>query len=91
MEEKQINKMIFLENAICCVLALILGIAIGLLTSYVLYFLNIDFTWYAFEIPWVSVIVSTLGIAIIAIMSTLYLKKKIFVNDLMEVLRKEEI
>ena len=91
MEKKQINKMIFLENAICCVLALILGIAIGALVSYVLYFLNIDFTWYAFEIPWTSVIVSTLGIAIIAIMSTLYLKKKIFVNDLMEVLRKEEI
>ena len=88
MEEKQINKMIFLENAICCVLALILGIAIGLLTSYVLYFLNIDFTWYAFEIPWVSVIVSTLGIAIVTIISTIYLKKKIFVDDLMEVLRR---
>lgn len=91
MEEKQINKMIFLENAICCVLALILGIAIGALASYVLYFLNIDFTWYAFKIPWTSVIVSILGITLVTIISTIYLKKKIFVDDLMEVLRKEEI
>ena len=91
MEEKQINKMIFLENAICCVLALILGIAIGALASYVLYFLNIDFTWYAFKIPWTSVIVSILGITLVTIISTIYLKKKIFLDDLMEVLRKEEI
>lgn len=91
MEEKQINKMLFIENAICGLLAIILGIAIGIAISYIIYYINIDFTWYAFEIPWLSIVFSIIGIVLVILISTIYLKKKIFINNLIEVLKEEEI
>lgn len=91
MEEKQINKMLFIENAICGLLAIILGIAIGIAISYIIYYINIDFTWYAFEIPWLSIVFSIIGIVLVILISTIYLKKKIFTNNLIEVLKEEEI
>ena len=91
MEEKQINKMLFIENAICGLLAIILGIAIGIAISYIIYYINIDFTWYAFEIPWLSIVFSIIGIVLVILISTIYLKKKIFTNNLIGVLKEEEI
>lgn len=91
MEEKQINKMLFIENAICGLLAIILGIAIGIAISYIIYYINIDFTWYAFEIPWLAIIFSIIGIVLVILISTIYLKKKIFTNNLIEVLKEEDI
>ena len=90
MEGKQINKMLFIENAICGVLALILGIAFGLFASYIVYFISIDYSWYAFEIPWLSLIISAIGIILVTVISTMYLKKKIFADNLVEVLKREE-
>lgn len=91
MEEKQINKMLFIENAICGLLAIILGIAIGIAISYIIYYINIDFTWYAFEIPWLSIVFSIIEIVLVILISTIYLKKKIFTNNLIGVLKEEEI
>lgn len=71
-------------------LALILGIAIGILASYILYLVSIDYLWYSFEIPWTPVLVSVLVILLVTIISTIYLKKKIFVDDLMDILKREE-
>ena len=90
MEEKQINKMLFIENAICGVLALILGIAFGLFASYIVYFMSIDYSWYSFEIPWLSLIISAIGIILVTVIATMYLKKKIFADNLVEVLKREE-
>lgn len=90
MEEKQINKMLFAENGICGMLALILGIAIGIIASYIVYLVSIDYLWYSFEIPWTPILISILAILLVTIISTIYLKKKIFVDDLMDILKREE-
>ena len=91
MEKKQINKMLLIENAICGVLALALGIVIGLSVSYMVYLTRIDYNWYSFEIPWLSIVISIVGIVIVTFISTIYLKKKIFSENLIEVLKQEEI
>ena len=91
MEKRQINKMLFIENAICGLLALILGVAIGLAIDYALYYINIDYKWYAFEIPWLSIVLSVVGIIVVTLISTAYLKKKIFTNNLIEILKDEDI
>ena len=91
MEEKQINKMLLIENMVCGILALVLGIAIGLLSSYIVYLICIDYTWYRLEIPWISIAISVIGIIIVTAISTIYLKKKIFADNLIEVLKQEEI
>lgn len=91
MERKQINKMLLIENAICGILALALGIVIGLSVSYILYLTSLDYNWYGFEIPWMSMIISIVGIVIVTLISTIYLKKKIFTENLIEVLKQEEI
>ena len=90
MEKKQINKMLLYENAITGVLALILGVAIGLLASYIIYVTTMDYWWYAFEIPYVSLIICTMGITAIIFGATAYLKKKIFSDNLIDVLKREE-
>lgn len=90
MEKKQINKMLLYENAITGVLALILGGAIGLLASYIIYVTTMDYWWYAFEIPYVSLIICTIGITAIIFGATAYLKKKIFSDNLIDVLKREE-
>ena len=91
MEKRQINKMLLIENAICEILALLLGITFGLVVSYWLYFTNIDYAWYAFEVPWIAILISIVGMSAIMIIATIYLKKKIFEDDLMEILKREEI
>lgn len=91
MERKQINRMLLMENMICGILSLILGITFGLAVSYLLYFTNIDYWLYAFEVPWGGIIVSVIGIILVMTIATLYLKKKIFEDDLMEVLKREEV
>ena len=91
MEEKQVNKMLLIENMVCGILALVPGIAIGLLASYIVYLICIDYTWYRLEIPWISIAISVIGIIIVTAISTIYLKKKIFADNLIEVLKQEEI
>lgn len=89
MEQKQINKMLWRENILCGLLALVLGIAFGLLASYIVYLTNVDYLWYPFEIPWGALIISGIGIIGVMLLATIYLKKKIFTDNLMETLRKE--
>ena len=72
------------------ILALILGITIGIIVSYIVYLVSIDYLWYSFEIPWISILISILAILLVTIISTIYLKKKIFVDDLMDILKREE-
>ena len=89
MEKNQINKMLLYENAITGVLALILGVSIGLLASYIIYVTTIDYWWYAFETPYVSLIICTVGITAIILIATAYLKKKIFSDNLVDILKNE--
>ena len=49
-----------------------------------------DYWWYAFEIPYVSLIICTMGITAIIFGATAYLKKKIFSDNLIDVLKREE-
>ena len=91
MEQKQINKMLFIENAISGVLSLLLGITIGLSISYLIYRNNIEYIIYNFEIPWLAIIISAIGITLVITIATIYLKKKLFATDLIETLRKEEV
>ena len=91
MEQKQINKMLFIENAISGLLSLLLGITIGLSISYLIYRNNIEYIIYNFEIPWLSIIISAIGITLVITIATIYLKKKLFATDLIETLRKEEV
>lgn len=91
MERRQINKMLLIENLICGMLSLLLGITFGLAVSYWIYFTNIDYWWYAFEVPWSGIIISIVGMCVVMLIATLYLKKKIFEDDLMEVLKREEV
>lgn len=86
MEERQINKMILIENIICGVLSLILGITIGVVISYIIYYMFIDYWIYLFKIPWSSIIISIIGICLIIFIGTTYLKKKIFASDLTYIL-----
>lgn len=72
------------------ILALILGITIGIIVSYIVYLVSIDYLWYSFEIPWIPILISILAILLVTIISTIYLKKKIFVDDLMDILKREE-
>lgn len=89
MEQKQINKMLFIENAICGLLSLLLGITIGIAISYIIYRNNINYIIYNFQVPWVALIICTIAIAVITMVSTIYLKKKIFSTNLMDVLKSE--
>ena len=91
MEEKQINKMLFIENTITGLLAFILGSIIGILASYLIYFNTIDYLWYSFEIPWSAIGFSAIGIALIIILSTIYLKKKLFTYNYIEIIKNEEV
>lgn len=91
MEQKQINKMLFIENAISGLLSLLLGITIGLSISYLIYRNNIEYIVYNFEVPWLSIIISAIGITFVITIATIYLKKKLFATDLIETLRKEEV
>lgn len=78
-----------LKTEFAGILALILGIAIGIIASYIVYLVSIDYLWYSFEIPWMPITISILAILLVTIISTIYLKKKIFVDDLMEILKRE--
>ena len=91
MEQKQINKMLFIENAISGLLSLLLGITIGISISYLIYRNNIEYIIYNFEIPWLAIIISAIGITLVITIATIYLKKKLFATDLIETLRKEEV
>lgn len=91
MEQKQINKMLFIENAISGLLSLLLGITIGLSISYLIYRNNIEYIIYNFEFPWFAIIISAIGITLVITIATIYLKKKLFATDLIETLRKEEV
>ena len=91
MEQKQINKMLFIENAICGILSLLLGITIGLAISYIIYRNNINYIIYNFQIPWVAIIISIIAIVIITILATIYLKSKIASENLIDILKKEDI
>lgn len=63
--------------------------AIGIIASYIVYLVSIDYLWYSFEIPWMPITISILAILLVTIISTIYLKKKIFVDDLMDILKRE--
>ncbi len=91
MEQKQINKMLLIENAICGILSLILGSTIGLSVSYLIYRGSDDYIIYSFQVPWGALLISAIAIIIITLVATIYLKKKIFTNNLIETLKKEEI
>lgn len=91
MQQKQITKMIFIENLICGLLALILGITVGISISYIIYYKSIDALIYTFSVPWEGVIISIIGIVLVSIISTLQIKNKIFSNDLVETLKREEV
>ena len=91
MQQKQITKMIFIENLICGLLALILGITAGISISYIIYYKSIDALIYTFSVPWEGVIISIIGIVLVSIISTLQIKNKIFSNDLVETLKREEV
>ena len=78
-----------LKTEFAGILALILGIAIGIIASYIVYLVSIDYLWYSFEIPWMPITISILAILLVTIISTIYLKKKIFVDDLMDILKRE--
>ena len=91
MQQKQITKMIFIENLICGLLALILGITAGISISYIIYYKSIDSLIYTFSVPWEGVIISIIGIVLVSIISTLQIKNKIFSNDLVETLKREEV
>lgn len=91
MQQKQITKMIFIENLICGLLALILGITAGISISYIIYYKSIDALIYTFSVPWEGVIISIIGIVLVSIISTLQIKNKIFLNDLVETLKREEV
>lgn len=91
MEEKQINKMLFIENTISGLLAFVLGSIIGILASYLIYFNTIDYLWYSFEIPWLAIGFSAICITLIIILSTIYLKKKLFTYNYIEIIKNEEV
>lgn len=89
MEEKQINKMILLENMLCGLISLVLGILFGIFISYLIYFLTVNYRWYAFEMPWNSLVISLILIVLIIIFFTFYLKKRLFSGNLIEILKRE--
>lgn len=91
MEEKQINKMLFIENTISGLLAFVLSSIIGILASYLIYFNTIDYLWYSFEIPWLAIGFSAICITLIIILSTIYLKKKLFTYNYIEIIKNEEV
>lgn len=91
MEEKQINKMLLVENLLCGILALGLGITIGLSISYLIYYSSLDRYIYNFQIPFKSIVICIIAITLIIIISTIYLKKKISSKSLIDILRKEEV
>lgn len=91
MEEKQINKMLLLESVICGLFSFVLGSTIGILTSYLIYFNTIDYLWYSFEIPLSAIVFSAISITLIIILSTIYLKKKLFIDNYIEIIKSEEI
>ncbi len=91
MEEKQIINVFCLENIICGIISLVLGIAFGILLSYVLYINILDYNLYSFKIPIYSIIISILSIILLILYFKRYMKKHIFSEELVQILRKEEL
>ena len=91
MERKQINKMLLLEVFICIIVALIIGISLGLLISYMIYLYSIDYIWYSFKIPWITIFIACISSICIILLSTLYFRKKLLIQDLSSILKKESI
>ena len=89
MERKQINRMLFKENACIGLISTVLGLAIGICVSYIIYLMSIDTRWYSFEVPWTSIIISTLIAILMIILSTRYLKKRVFSDNLISILKSE--
>ncbi len=91
MTKKEFNRMIRLESILYGLKALIIGIPIGILGSYLIYKsfgLNVDF---GYELPISAIIISIIFVFIIIWMTMKYSLSKINKQNIIETIRKDNV
>lgn len=91
MTKKEFNKMIRLESAFMCIKSLFYGISIGLIVSYIIYYVFGASEGLKFNIPFNGIIISCLFVFILISILMKYSINKINKQNTIETIRNENI
>lgn len=91
MSEKQISKMLRLEEVLIVFDAVFYGVLIGLVVLYIIYILMENFRLYAFKFPIIEVIITIFITYIIVLVATQLARKQIKNQNVIDEIRKENI
>ena len=91
MSEKQINKMLLLEGFFYGIDAIIYGALISLVILYIMYLIMTDTTVYAFKFPILNMLLAIIAVYLVIFIAMFFAKKKIKKDNIVEVIRNENI
>ncbi len=91
MSEKQINKMLFLEGIFYGIDSIVYGALISLVILYVMYLIMIDTTVYAFKFQVVNMLLAIVAVYLVIFIAMFFAKKKNAKNNIIDVIRNENI
>ena len=91
MTKKEFNKMIRLESALMCIKSLFYGISIGLVISYIIYYVFGASEGLEFNVPFNGIIISCLFVFILISILMKYSISKINRQNTIETIRNENI
>lgn len=91
MDNKKINKMLFLEGIFYGLNALIYGLLIGCTILYIIYRWKIDTNLYEFHLPWLDIIICIVIAYAVIFMAIYTAKSKIRNENIVEDIRNENL
>ena len=91
MTRKEFNRMINLETIFYSIKALIYGVALGLVGSYLIYLATASNMDYGYHFPLAAIIISILAVFILVFIIMRYSMSKINKQNIIETIRKDNI
>ena len=91
MTNREFNRMIRLESLFMGVRALLFGIPIGLVLSYLIYFFLVKEAGIPFKVPFLAIIIAVAAVFVMIFMIMAYSMGKIKKQNIIETIRNENI
>ena len=91
MSEKQLNKMLFLEGIFYGIDSIVYGALISVVILYLMYFIMTDMTVYAYKFPILNMLLAIVVVYLVIFTAMFFAKKKIAKNNIVEVIKNENI
>jgi len=89
MDARGLRRILNFESIFCSAKALIIGLPIGLLASWVIHLTIVDTVMFTYEVPWMAVVQCVLGVFVITWAVTRFSARKLRGQNIVETIRME--